>query len=127
MMEPVLEDVPGLKLCSIIYGYSFRSEWIAREYLQQAGLCAEGHSRMLFEWMSQRPSASSVAGWVFEEQVHVRLGAGGTHTARILTPHRELEDIYTQHNPGKVSEEDKCYTYGEQLRKAGKATAKAMS
>jgi len=107
MMEPVLNDGCSLKLCSIEYAYSFRSEWIAREYLQQASLYAEGHSRMLFEWMSRRPFASSVAGWVFEEQVHVRLGAGGMHTAVILTPHSELENIYTQHNPGKVSEEDK--------------------
>ena len=107
MMEPALRDDPDLKLCSVTCAYSFRSEWIARECLQQAGLYAEGHSRMLFEWMSQRPFASTVAGWVFEEQVHVRLGAGGTHTAAILTPLRELEDIYTQHNPGKVSEEDK--------------------
>ena len=107
MMEPALRDDPDLKLCSVICAYNFRSEWIARECLQQAGLYAEGHSRMLFEWMSQRPFASTVAGWVFEEQVHVRLGVGGTHTAAILTPLRELEDIYTQHNPGKVSEEDK--------------------
>ena len=62
---------------------------------------------MLFEWMSKRPFASTVAGWVFKEQVHVRLGAGGTHTATILTHLCEFEDIYTQHNPGKVSEEDK--------------------
>ena len=107
MMEPVLEDVSDLKLCSIIYAYIFRSEWIARECFQQAGRYAEGHSRMLFEWISQSPFASSVAGWVLEEQVHVHLGAGETHTTTTLAPLRELEDIYTQHSPCKVYEEEK--------------------